>query len=278
MTAKISGASRRDFIKAGAAAGEFKLAFSVAAKVARARREAAAPLNAFVRVPTDGVVTIMSKNPDMGKGVSTSMPMLIAEELDVASENVRIEQAPNDPQAFGRQHSGSSQGLFLQWVNHRRVGAVARQMLIQAAALGWNCPVRECATTPGTVIHKTSGRMASYGSLASQCATMAVPDPRTVPLKDPMDYRIIGRPKRQYDTAKIVTAEPLFWIDVRRPGLLYATYEKAPVFGAKVASTDLTAAKAVKGVRDAFIVESWGGMVDLLPGVAVGAEVMQLVA
>jgi isoquinoline 1-oxidoreductase beta subunit len=268
MTLELTGASRRDFIKASASTAGLLLTFSIAPK-AGAATQGAAPINAYVRVAPDGVVTIMAKNPEIGQGVKTSLPMMIAEELDVPWENVRIEQADNDPKSFGRQFAGGSMATPLHWEDHRRVGAVARAMLVQAAAVAWNCPAGECTTDKGMVIHASTKRTASYGSLASQCATVTMPDPKSVPLKDPKDYKIIGHAKAQYDTPKIVTGQPLFGIDVTRPGMLYATYEKAPVYGAKVASCDLAAAKAVKGVKTAFVVDGGTNLSGLLPGVAV---------
>jgi isoquinoline 1-oxidoreductase beta subunit len=268
MTLELTGASRRDFIKASASTAGLVLTFSLAPK-AGAAEQGAKPINAYVRVAPDGIVTIMAKNPEIGQGIKTSLPMIIAEELDVPWENVRIEQADNDPQTYGRQFAGGSMATPLHWDDHRRVGAVARAMLVQAAAVAWNCPAGECTTDRGMVVHVATKRKASYGSLAGQCATVTVPDPKTVPLKDPKDYKIIGHAKPQYDTAKIVTGAPLFGIDVTRPGMLYATYEKAGVYGAKVASCDLAAAKAVKGVRDAFVVEGGTDLSGLLPGVAV---------
>jgi isoquinoline 1-oxidoreductase beta subunit len=268
MTLELTGASRRDFIKASASAAGLVLSFSIAPKAGAATQGAQA-INAYVKVAPDGVVTIMAKNPEIGQGIKTSLPMMIAEELDVPWEHVRIEQADNDPKTFGRQFAGGSMATPLHWEDHRRVGAVARAMLVQAAALGWNCPAGECTTDKGMVIHAASKRTASYGSLAAQCATVTMPDPKSVTLKDPKDYKIIGQAKPQYDTQKIVTGQPLFGIDVTRPGMLYATYEKAPVYGAKVASCDLAAAKAVKGVKAAFVVEGGTNLSGLLPGVAV---------
>ena len=263
--------SRRGFIQASVSAGGLLIAFQLA-PAARAAEGRGAALGAFVRIAPDGTVTIMSKNPDMGQGVGTSLPMIIAEELDVAWENVRIEQAPNDEKSFGRQMSGGSRSTPANFDDLRRVGAVARAMLVQAAALAWNCPTGECVTAPGKVVHKASGRSAAYGPLALQCAAVATPDPKAVPLKDPSAYRILGKPTAQYLTPEIVTGAPLFGIDVRRPGMLYATYEKAGVFGARVVSANLEAAKAVKGVRDAFIVEGGTDLGGLLPGVAVVAD------
>ena len=272
MTLQSTGASRREFLTVSAAAGGgVLLSFSVAAK-AGAQAHGAQALNAYVSVAPDGIVTIMAKNPEIGQGIKTSLPMMIAEELDVPWEKVRITQADNDPKQFGRQFAGGSMATPLHWEELRRVGAVARLMMVQAAALAWNCPTGECSTANGAVIHKVSGKTLSYGSLAGQCAGMPAPDPKTVTLKDPKDYKIIGKSKPQYDTAKIVTGQPLFGIDVVRPGMLYATYEKAGVFGAKVASADLAAAQSVKGVRKAFAVDGGTELSGLLPGVAVVAD------
>ncbi len=271
MTKLDTGSSRRQFLKATASAAGLLVTFRMAPEAGAAEADASS-LTAFVRIAPDGQVTIMAKNPDMGQGVSTSLPMIIAEELDVAWEDVRVEQAPGDPDVFGSQGSGGSRTIQSSWDPMRRVGAVARSMLVEAAALAWNCPAGECSTQPGKVIHRVSGRSFDYGPLAIRCAAVAAPDPKSVPLKNPKDYRIIGRPTVQYDAPRIVTGAPLFGIDVVRPGMLYATYLKAPVFGAKVASADLAAAKSVKGVRDAFIVDGVQDPMGLVSGVAVVAD------
>ncbi|MDF2901842.1 MAG: iorB, partial [Phenylobacterium sp.] len=261
-------ASRRDVL----AGGGLLLSFTVAGKTGAAEAGgAASKLNAYVRVAPDGIVTVVAKNPEVGQGVKTMLPMLIAEELDVDWSSVRTEQAMNDPVTFGRQFAGGSMATPLHWDELRRVGAAARVMLIAAAAQGWSVPATECTTASGVVHHKASNRKATYGSLAAKAAGVPVPDLKTVPLKDPKDYRIIGQPMVQVDTAAIVTGKPLFGIDVTVPGMLFATYEKAPVFGAKVAGADLAAAKAVKGVKDAFVVEGGTELDGLLPGVAVVA-------
>jgi isoquinoline 1-oxidoreductase beta subunit len=272
MTLEITGASRRELLKASVVGGGLVLSFSIAAKAEAAEAAGAQALNAYVRVAPNGIVTIMAKNPEIGQGVKTSLPMMIAEELDVAWENVRIEQADNDPKLFSRQFAGGSLATPMNYDDLRKVGAVARAMLVNAAAVAWNCPSGECKTAAGQVIHVATGRKASYGSLAGQCAGVAAPDPKTVTLKDPKTYKIIGKSTPQYDTKKIVTGQPLFGIDVRVPGMLYATYEKAPVFGAKVGSANLDAARAVKGVKKVFVVDGGTKLDGLLPGVAVVAD------
>src|SRR5512140_3764985 len=272
MTLELTGASRRELLKASVVGGGLVLSFSIAAKAEAAEAAGAQSLNAYVRVAPNGIVTILAKNPEIGQGVKTSLPMMIAEELDVAWENVRIEQADNDPKLYSRQFAGGLLATPMNYGDLRRVGAVARAMLVNAAAQAWNCPSGECKTAAGQVIHVSTGRKASYGSLAGQCAGAAAPDPKTVPLKNPKDYKIIGKATPQYDTKKIVTGQPLFGIDVRAPGMLYASYEKAPVFGAKLASADLDAARAVKGVKKVFIVDGGTRLDGLLPGVAVVAD------
>ncbi|WP_421936565.1 molybdopterin cofactor-binding domain-containing protein [Phenylobacterium sp.] len=253
MTYHDLKANRRQVL-VSVSAGGLTLGFSLAGK-AQAQDDAVRPLNAYVSVAPNGIVTITAKNPEVGQGIKTMLPMLIAEELDVAWEDVRIVQADNDPKAFGRQFAGGSMATPLHWDELRRVGAVARAMLIQAAATAWNCGPADCVTAPGEVIHKPSGKKRSYGSLALACASVTPPDPKSLTLKDPKTYRIIGKPMAQYDVEKIVTGQPLFGIDQVRPGMLYASIVKAPVFGAKVASADVEAAKAVKGVKKVIVID-----------------------
>ncbi len=261
--------SRRGLLK-GAAAGGLMLLFQIPKPAGAAT--AGGAVTAFVRVGSDGTVTIAAKNPEIGQGVNTMLPMLIAEELDVAWEQVRVEQAPNDPAVFGAQQAGGSMAATTNWDAMRRVGATARAMLVQAAAEAWGVPAAECVTETGWVVHPRSGQRVPYGAVAARAATLPPPDAATLRLKDRKDYRIIGRPTRQVNGEKIVTGQPLFGIDVRLPGMLFATYEKAPVFGAKVAAADLAEAKAVPGVRSTFVVEGGSDIDGLLPGVAVVAD------
>ena len=264
-------ATRRDFIKVSAAAGGLMLSFSLVGET-KAGGPIPGHLNAYIAIDADGVVTIASKNPEIGQGIKTSLPMMIAEELDVEWSQVRTVQADASTALYGLQIAGGSFATTLHWDQLRKVGAAARAMLVAAAAQAWGVPVSECATTSGMVTHKPSGRTAKYGELALRAAGLPPPDPKTLILKDPNTYRIIGKPQAQVDTAAIVTGKPLFGIDVQFPGMLYATFEKAPVFGAGVASADLAAAQTVKGVRKAFVVQGGPGLEGLLPGVAVVAE------
>lgn len=267
-----TGASRREVIQlAAGGGGGLVLGFTLAGK-GEAAPATPTRLNTYVSIRPDGWVEVVSKNPEIGQGVKTSMPMMIAEELDADWSKVRTLQADSDPTLYGRQFAGGSMSTPLHWDELRRVGATARALLISAAAKSWGVDPATCATEPGKVVHKASGRSAGYGALATAAAALPAPEPRSIKLKDPKDFRIIGRPMAQVDTPAIVTGKPLFGIDVVLPGMLFATYEKAPVFGAGVDSADLDAARAVKGVRKAFIVQGANAPDGLSPGVAVVAD------
>jgi isoquinoline 1-oxidoreductase beta subunit len=250
--------SRRAFLKASAVVGGGLLLQAVLPRFAAASPAAggAAAINAFIRIAPDGIVTIMSKNPEIGQGIKTALPMVIADELDVDWKDVRIEQAPVDPAKFGRQFAGGSMATPLNYEPLRQVGAAGRQMLVMAAARGWNVAPSECRTESGVVYHPDSGRKATYGALAAEAATMRVPDLASVPLKNPKDFKIIGQPIPGVDNAKVVTGEKLFGIDVTVPGMLYAVFEKCPVFGGKIVSANVDALKALPGVHDAFVVKA----------------------
>jgi isoquinoline 1-oxidoreductase beta subunit len=273
----IGVVSRRAILKAGAAAGGGLLLQFALPTVARAALgEAAAPvtatLNAFVRIAPDGTVTIMSKNPEIGQGIKTMLPMLIAEELDVDWTQVRIEQALLDQARYGRQFAGGSMATPLNWEPLRRVGAAGRQMLIAAAADTWGVAPSECQTASGVVHHRASGRSLDYGGLASRTALLPTPDRASVALKDPKDFKIIGQSQRGVDNPLVVTGKPLFGIDVTRPGMLHAVFQKCPVFGGKIVSANTDAIKALPGVHDAFVVKGGDNPLGLVDGVAIVAD------
>ena len=269
----VGRASRRKFLKVSAAGGGLLLAFSLpgVAKAAMAGAKSAR-LNAYVRIAPDNVVTIMSKNPEIGQGIKTMLPMLIAEELDVDWSQVRTEQADLDPALFGRQFAGGSMATPLNWDPMRRVGAAARAMLVAAAAGRWKVKASECETVSGAVHHKPSGRMLSYGALAADAAKVPVPSLASVKLKDPKDYKIIGHSIPGVDSPKVVKGEPLFGIDTVVPGMLYAVFQKCPVFGGKVVSANVDVIRKLPGVRHAFIVKGGSNLNGLMPGVAIVAD------
>ncbi len=228
--------------------------------------------NAFIRITPEGAITIVAKNPETGQGIKTMLPMLIAEELDVEWKTITIEQAPLDEARYGRQFEGGSTATPTQWEPLRRAGAVGRQLLLAAAAQTWMVPVTECTTEPGVVVHAASKRRLTYGALATTAATLPVPDPASVPLKDPTQFRIIGRATPNIDNAKIVRGAPIFAIDVTVPGMLHAVYEKAPVFGAKVARANVDEVKNAPGVKQVFVLEGGTALNGLMPGVAILAD------
>ncbi len=228
--------------------------------------------NAFIRITSDGAVTIIAQNPEIGQGVKTMLPMLVADELDVDWKQVRVEQASFDPERYQTQFAGGSLATPFQWMPMRRAGAVGRAMLITAAARAWRVAESECTTELGFVHHGSSGRRVSYGELADRAARLPVPDPETVRLKEPGEFSIIGTRVANVDNRGIVTGKPLFGIDTTLPGMLHAVYQKCPVFGGKVASANLAEIRAQPGVRHAFVVEGGTALAGLLGGVAIVAD------
>jgi isoquinoline 1-oxidoreductase beta subunit len=233
-----------------------------------------APLapTAFISIGADGVATIMAKNPEIGQGVKNMLPMIIADELDVEWSRVRIQQTDVSTARYGGQIAGGSTATPSNWMPMRQLGAQARQMLVNAAAQRWGVPAAEITTSAGRLTHAASKRSLGYGEVATAAAALPVPAAAEVKLKDPKDFKIIGQPVKGIDTAAITTGQPIFSIDFTLPGMLYAVFEKAPVFGAKVASANVDAIKAMPGVKHVFVVEGGTNLTQLLGGVAIVAD------
>ncbi len=207
--------------------------------------------NAFIKISPEGKVTIFAPNPEIGQGVKTSMPMLIAEELDVLWEDVYVVQAPLDTENYKRQLAGGSQSLRLGWEPLRQTGATAKQMLVNAAAAKWGVDASECTAKQG-VITNAKGETLGYGDVVIEAAQLEVPE--EVTLKDPKDFTIIGQNTSNVDIDKIVTGKPLFGLDYKEEGMIYASVLRPPAFGQLLESFDATEAKAMPGVIDVITI------------------------
>jgi isoquinoline 1-oxidoreductase beta subunit len=271
--------SRRSFLRVSALAGGGLLLSSFWEPAEAAQRSPGKgagaddrALNAFIRIHPDGTVTIAAKNPEIGNGVKTTLPMLIADELDVDWKQVRVETVPLDTTLFKDQWAGGSLATPMNWTPMRQVGAAGRAMLVAAAAQRWNVSASECSTSRGKVLHRKSGRTLAYGALATAAAKVPPPDLATVKLKEPSEFTIIGKPTPGVDNRAIVTGKPLFGIDVTVPGMKYATFVKCPVFAGKVKSANLDAIRGMPGVVKAFVVQGGSELQGLLGGVAIVAD------
>jgi isoquinoline 1-oxidoreductase beta subunit len=273
MMRPSDGARRRDFLKLSVGAGAgFMLSFrAIGAEAARVADSAFMP-NGYIRISTDGKIVIFAKCPEIGQGIKTAFPMIIAEELDVDWADVEVEQAPVDRKTYGVQSAFGSTAIADGYDMLRQVGAVARAMLVSAAAQAWNVGEAECATAKSAVHHRPSGRKLTYGELAGRAAILPAPDAKTVPLKKPADFKILGQRIPGVDNFKLVTGQPLFGIDQALPGMLHAIYEKCPAAGGKVVSANLDDVRQLRGVKDVFIVPGNGKPEQAMPGVAIVAE------
>ena len=269
---------RRSFIRIGATAAGGLLVTVMLPDAARAlerpgrsRRPssaATAKIGAYIEVQADGIVTIAAKNPEIGTGTKTALPMIIAEELDVAWRNVRVVQAPVDP-IFGGQFTGGSTGVSENWTALRRAGAAARYALVAAAAAQWQVDPASCRTEDGVVIHTPSRRRLGYGDLAAAAASVTVP--ADVPLKRAADFRLLGTRVPNVDAGPIARGTQRFGLDVSRPGMVIAAITHAP-FGARAMSVDDSAALAVPGVRRVVRIAPRANPIELREGVAVIAD------
>ncbi len=252
-----SNVSRRAFLRATALAGG-GLMLGLYPKATAVAQFGGGPVSLaptdFIRIAPDGIVTLTAKNTEIGQNVLNTLPMLIAEELDVDWKNVKIVRADADNK-YGPQFTGGSSATPMNWEPMRRIGAAGRQLMVAAAAQTWGVGESECTTASGRVFHKASGRSLGYGELASKAATLPAPDLASVKLKDPKEFKIIGTSTVSAEMNDVLTGKPLFGIDVTVPGMLYAVFERTPVMGGKVVSANLDAIKALKGVKHAFVVE-----------------------
>src|SRR5262245_16487170 len=247
---------RRSFIKTGAAAaGGLLLSFYIPDNgrlAAQGPPRGPSPIlpNAFVHIGTEDVVTLTIHKPENGQGTETSIAMLLAEELECDWEKVRTEFAPINPAAYGGPLQGTfgSQAVRTSWTPMLRTGAAARDMLLQAAAQRWSVDKSQCRAENGTVVNLATNARLSYGSLADAAAKLPVPT--EIALKDPSQFRLVGKPMKRRDTPVKINGKAMYAIDMKMPRMLHAVVLRSPVIGGKVASFDAAKAKAVPGVKD----------------------------
>jgi len=271
---------RRSFLKVSAAAGGGLL---ISAWLPAWRRpdpgspvttelEAPVRFNPFLRIDSDGIVTIFAKNPEIGQGVKTALPMIVAEELEVDWENVRVTQADTDREAYGPQWAGGSWAVRYNFDRLRQAGAMARALLVAAAASRWGVDRGECAAEQGAVRHAASGRRLGYGELAEAAARLPTPDPETLTLKDPSEYRLLGSRIKTVDRQEIVVGATRYGLDTRMEGVRVAAIARPAVFGARLVRFDDRRARQVPGVRDVVRLEGHDNPTMMKDGVAVLAD------
>ena len=251
--------NRREAMKAGAALilGFYLPPRGKASQIESAGLEVYKP-NAWVRITRDNRVTILTDVPELGQGTRTAAVMMLADELEVEWSNITWEQAPTIPQIYKRLTTGGSGGLTFLWLPMRRAGAQARELLLAAAAHEWGVEKNDCRAENGAVVHAPTKRRVQYGGLIGTASTLPSLDLDKVPLKDPRDFRFIGKPIARIDTPAKIDGSAVFGIDVRVPGMLFAVIARCPHFGGKLASCDDSAAKTAPGVKAVFAVPPIG--------------------
>jgi isoquinoline 1-oxidoreductase beta subunit len=269
--------NRREFLKTGAAGGAallvgFHLPSSAFAATAEDQeKKPVNPFNAWVRITPDNQVTLILCKSEMGQGIMTALPMILAEELSLDWTQVKIEQAPTNPKIYDH-GTGGSGSVAGSWTPLRQAGAAAREMLVTAAAQRWNVNRDTCKAQNGGVLHGARKEFLTYGQLAEDAAKLPVPDFNTVPLKNSNDFTIVGHDHNRFEARAKSTGTAKFGIDSRPDGLVYAIIARCPVFGGKPAKFDATKAKAVPGVRDVFSIDAVGNGAFTAGGVVVLAD------
>jgi len=275
--ATLLSVDRRTFLKTSAAGGaallvRFHLPARASSDPAQEQEKPPInPLNAWVKITPDNHVTLILAKSEMGQGIMTALPMILAEELCLDWKQVTIEQAPTNPKIYDH-GTGGSGSVGGSWLPLRQAGAAAREMLIAAAAKKWEVGTDTCKAQNGYVVHGHPERSYTYGELVADAALLPIPNFKEVPLKNSRDFTILGHDTHRVDAASKATGTAIYGIDARPAGLLYAVIARCPVFYGKVASFDATKAKAVPGVRDVFQIETSGRGASTNGGVAVLAD------
>jgi len=275
--ATVTVVNRRDFLKTTTAGGAalaigFHLSPSAFGSQAEEQeKKTPNPFDAWVRITPDNRVSLVLEKSEMGQGIMTALPMILAEELCVDWKQVRVEQAPTNPKIYSH-GTGGSGSVADSWLPLRRAGAAAREMLISAAAQKWEVTPETCKAVDGQVVHGNPKRYFRYGELVEAAAKLPIPNLNTVPLKNSDDFTVVGRDTRRWEGREKVTGAAKFGIDSRIPGMLFAVIARCPVFEGKMASFDASKAKAVLGVRDVFEIKTEGRGASTTGGVAVLAD------
>jgi len=259
MTNQKTSITRRTFLRSSAMAGgglmisfSWLSEFSLAGKInGTDLPEQWNEINGYIKITPDNIVKIMAPNPEFGQNVKTSLPMMVAEELDVDWKDVVVEQAPFDTKLFTRQMAGGSQSVRSAWKPLRQAGASARHMLKEAAAQTWNVPIEEVTTKAGMLYHEKTGKSGKYGQFASKAS--GIPVPKDVKPKEPKDFKIVRTSKKNVEGLNIVTGKPLFGLDYRQDGMLIAMIHHPPAFGMRLKSYDAAQALKMPGIQDVFV-------------------------
>ncbi|MET0298702.1 MAG: molybdopterin cofactor-binding domain-containing protein, partial [Flavitalea sp.] len=259
MTQQKNTLNRRSFLKSSAlAGGGLLINFSWLTSFADADKpiQLNAPdqwneLTGYIKITADNLIKIYNPNPEFGQNVMTSLPMIIAEELDADWKKVMVEMGPHDSIKLGPQFTGGSNSMRMYWKPLREAGAAARMMLLEAAAQTWNVPATELTTKSGSVIHDKSGKKGTYGSFAAKAATLTIP--KGVKLKDVKTFRVVRNSQKNVEGHKIVTGQPMFGLDYKYEGMLIAMIEHPPAFGLKLKSFDASEALKMPGIKDVFL-------------------------
>ena len=261
MQSTKPGLNRRAFLRSSLlAGGGFMISFSVIPDLALAGKALPAGnpvdwagLTGYIKITSDNLIKILNPNPEFGQNVMTSLPMMVAEELDVDWKQVIVEMGPHDSVKLGPQFTGGSNSVRMYWKPLREAGAAAKQMLKETAAQTWSVPVEEITTKAGMLLHDKSGKKATYGEFAVKASTL--PIPKGMKMKDPKDFNVVGKAQKNVELEKIISGKPLFGMDYTHEGMLIAMIHHPPGFGMKLKSFDAADALKMPGIKDVFTVK-----------------------
>ena len=258
MTDQKTSINRRSFLKSSALAGGGLMISFTWLSAFKPGDKSGDPdlaeqwieINGYVKITPDNIIKILNPNPEFGQNVMTSLPMIVAEELEADWQKVVVEMGPHDNVKLGPQFAGGSNSVRMYWKPLREAGAAARQMLIQAAAQAWSVPMEEVTTKAGMLYHEKSGKSGTYGSFASRASE--IPIPKGVKLKDVKNFSVVRHSKKNVEGSKIVSGKPLFGLDYKQEGMLIAMIEHPPAFGMKLKSFDASQTLKMPGIKDVF--------------------------